>query len=195
MIGAAPRTATPGERRVDGCVRERAGPAHRPARTRASTTPSPTCRACSVGHTTLISGDGPLVVGAGARPDRGHGRRPARGRRLDRARVRRLPPAQRQRRADRPRVGPRVGAARRRHRDHQHPLGRRRPRRARRPRGARRTRGHGVYWSLPVVGETYDGALNDINGFHVRPSTSTPRSRGAHGGPVARGERRRRDAG
>jgi D-aminopeptidase len=24
------------------------------------------------------------------------------------------------------------------------------------------------YWSLPVVGETYDGALNDINGFHVR---------------------------
>ena len=26
-----------------------------------------------------------------------------------------------------------------------------------------------AYWSLPVVGETYDGALNDINGFHVRP--------------------------
>jgi D-aminopeptidase len=26
-----------------------------------------------------------------------------------------------------------------------------------------------VFWSLPVVGETYDGALNDINGFHVRP--------------------------
>ncbi len=25
------------------------------------------------------------------------------------------------------------------------------------------------YWSLPVVGETYDGALNDINGMHVRP--------------------------
>ena len=25
-----------------------------------------------------------------------------------------------------------------------------------------------AYWSLPVVGETYDGALNDINGFHVR---------------------------
>ncbi len=23
------------------------------------------------------------------------------------------------------------------------------------------------YWSLPVVGETYDGTLNDINGFHV----------------------------
>ncbi len=24
-----------------------------------------------------------------------------------------------------------------------------------------------VYWALPVVAETYDGALNDINGFHV----------------------------
>jgi D-aminopeptidase len=26
-----------------------------------------------------------------------------------------------------------------------------------------------AYWSLPVVGETWDGVLNDINGFHVRP--------------------------
>src|SRR3990172_9048686 len=25
-----------------------------------------------------------------------------------------------------------------------------------------------AFWSLPVVGETYDGALNDINGMHVR---------------------------
>ena len=24
-------------------------------------------------------------------------------------------------------------------------------------------------WSLPVVGETWDGFLNDINGFHVKP--------------------------
>ena len=24
-------------------------------------------------------------------------------------------------------------------------------------------------WALPVVAETYDGGLNDINGFHVRP--------------------------
>jgi len=24
-----------------------------------------------------------------------------------------------------------------------------------------------VFWSLPVVAETYDGSLNDINGFHV----------------------------
>ena len=26
-----------------------------------------------------------------------------------------------------------------------------------------------TFWSLLVVAETYDGALNDINGFHVRP--------------------------
>ncbi len=26
-----------------------------------------------------------------------------------------------------------------------------------------------VFWSLPVVAETYDGTLNDINGFHVKP--------------------------
>ena len=28
---------------------------------------------------------------------------------------------------------------------------------------------HGSWWSLPVVAETYDGGLNDINGMHVRP--------------------------
>lgn len=27
----------------------------------------------------------------------------------------------------------------------------------------------GLYWSLPVVAETYDGFLNDINGHHVKP--------------------------
>jgi L-aminopeptidase/D-esterase-like protein len=27
----------------------------------------------------------------------------------------------------------------------------------------------GLIWSLPVVAETWDGGLNDINGFHVRP--------------------------
>jgi L-aminopeptidase/D-esterase-like protein len=27
----------------------------------------------------------------------------------------------------------------------------------------------GYWWSLPVVAETYDGDLNDINGFHVKP--------------------------
>jgi D-aminopeptidase len=33
---------------------------------------------------------------------------------------------------------------------------------------ARENAGQGVYWSLPVVGETYDGALNDMDGHHVR---------------------------
>ncbi len=34
----------------------------------------------------------------------------------------------------------------------------------------------GYWWSLPVVAETWDGYLNDINGFHVNPSTSSTRS-------------------
>jgi L-aminopeptidase/D-esterase-like protein len=25
-----------------------------------------------------------------------------------------------------------------------------------------------LFWALPVVAETYDGVLNDINGFHVK---------------------------
>src|ERR687897_884152 len=29
--------------------------------------------------------------------------------------------------------------------------------------------GRDDFWALPTVGETYDGALNDLNGFHVRP--------------------------
>ncbi|HUQ21694.1 MAG TPA: P1 family peptidase [Gaiellaceae bacterium] len=45
-------------------------------------------------------------------------------------------------------------------------------------------------WSLPVVGETWDGVLNDINGFHVRPehvaaalaATSDPIAEGSVGG-------------
>ena len=43
------------------------------------------------------------------------------------------------------------------------------------------------YWSLPVVGETYDGALNDINGFHVRREHADAALAGATGGPVAEG--------
>jgi D-aminopeptidase len=38
-----------------------------------------------------------------------------------------------------------------------------------------------------VVGETYDGALNDINGFHVRPEHVHAALAGAAGGPVAEG--------
>ena len=43
------------------------------------------------------------------------------------------------------------------------------------------------WWSLPVVGETWDGRLNDINGFHVRPEHLRSALDGAVGGPVAEG--------
>ena len=42
-------------------------------------------------------------------------------------------------------------------------------------------------WALPVVGETYDGALNDINGFHVRPEHVQVALAAAAAGPVAEG--------
>jgi D-aminopeptidase len=44
-----------------------------------------------------------------------------------------------------------------------------------------------TYWSLPVVGETYDGVLNDINGFHVRAEHVHEALAAAAGGPVAEG--------
>jgi D-aminopeptidase len=44
-----------------------------------------------------------------------------------------------------------------------------------------------VFWSLPVVGETYDGALNDINGFHVTASHVDAALAGAASGPVQQG--------
>lgn len=42
-------------------------------------------------------------------------------------------------------------------------------------------------WGLPVVAETYDGDLNDINGFHVKPEHVFAALTGASGGPVAEG--------
>lgn len=42
-------------------------------------------------------------------------------------------------------------------------------------------------WSLPVVGETWDGMLNDINGFHVKPEHVWSALDGASAGPVAEG--------
>ena len=39
-------------------------------------------------------------------------------------------------------------------------------------------------WGLPVVAETYDGGLNDINGFHVKPEHVISALDGAKGGPV-----------
>jgi D-aminopeptidase len=44
-----------------------------------------------------------------------------------------------------------------------------------------------VFWSLPVVAETYDGALNDINGQHVTPEHLFAALDGATPGPVAEG--------
>src|SRR2546425_16739 len=42
-------------------------------------------------------------------------------------------------------------------------------------------------WSLPIVAETYDGALNDINGFHVTKENAFAALDSARGGPVAEG--------
>ena len=44
-----------------------------------------------------------------------------------------------------------------------------------------------AYWSLPVVGETYDGTLNDINGMHVRPEHLFAALDSASTGPVPEG--------
>ena len=43
------------------------------------------------------------------------------------------------------------------------------------------------WWSLPVVAETWDGWLNDINGFHVKPEHAFHAMDTAHGGPVEEG--------
>jgi len=45
----------------------------------------------------------------------------------------------------------------------------------------------GYWWSLPVVAETWDGELNDINGFHVKPEHVFHALDSAKGGPVEEG--------
>jgi D-aminopeptidase len=45
----------------------------------------------------------------------------------------------------------------------------------------------GYWWSLPVVAETWDGWLNDINGFHVKPEHAFHAIDSAHGGRVEEG--------
>jgi L-aminopeptidase/D-esterase-like protein len=45
----------------------------------------------------------------------------------------------------------------------------------------------GVFWSLPLVAETYDGALNDINGFHVKQDHAFAALNAADSGPVDEG--------
>jgi D-aminopeptidase len=45
----------------------------------------------------------------------------------------------------------------------------------------------GGFWSLPIVAETYDGFLNDTNGFHVKPAHVVQALDGAASGRVAEG--------
>lgn len=45
----------------------------------------------------------------------------------------------------------------------------------------------GGWWSLPVVAETWDGWLNDINGFHVKAEHALAALDGARAGAVAEG--------
>jgi D-aminopeptidase len=45
----------------------------------------------------------------------------------------------------------------------------------------------GVWWGLPVVAETYDGSLNDINGFHVKSEHAIQALDDASPGPVEEG--------
>ena len=44
-----------------------------------------------------------------------------------------------------------------------------------------------LWWSLPVVAETYDGFLNDINGFHVKDEHAIAAIERASGGAVPEG--------
>ena len=43
------------------------------------------------------------------------------------------------------------------------------------------------WWSLPVVAETWDGDLNDINGFHVKADDAIAAMQDAHPGTIAEG--------
>ena len=43
------------------------------------------------------------------------------------------------------------------------------------------------WWSLPVVAETWDGYLNDINGFHVKAEDAIAAMDGAHSGAIDEG--------
>jgi D-aminopeptidase len=45
----------------------------------------------------------------------------------------------------------------------------------------------GYFWSLPVVAETWDGDLSDINGFHVKPQHVFTALQSARSGPIAEG--------
>ena len=42
-------------------------------------------------------------------------------------------------------------------------------------------------WAMPVVAETYDGVLNDINALHVQPEHAIAALNARSTGPVAEG--------
>jgi D-aminopeptidase len=50
-----------------------------------------------------------------------------------------------------------------------------------------RTQPDRPFWALPVVGETWDGVLNDINGMHVRAEHVLAAYEAASAGPVPEG--------
>ena len=129
----------------------------------------------------------------GAGPDRRHDGRPARRRHLDRAGLRRQPPPERQRRADRARVDPRGGPPDRPDRDHEHAL-----RSASSATGSSATPSGGCRSGRRTgrcrsSGETWDGLLNDIDGFHVTADHVDEALAAAADGAGRRGQRRRRD--
>jgi len=49
------------------------------------------------------------------------------------------------------------------------------------------SRRSGDFWSLPVVGETWDGVLNDVNGMHVKTEHVLAAIEAASDGPVQEG--------
>jgi D-aminopeptidase len=51
----------------------------------------------------------------------------------------------------------------------------------------KRRSGQEAWWSLPVVGETWDGVLNDVNGQHVKGEHLWEALEGASSGPVGEG--------
>ena len=144
-------------------------------------TRSPTCPGVEVGHATLVEGD--------ARAHRRHRRAAARqGRRGTRPVLRGHLLAERQRRDDGHRVGRGVGDARGPGPHHQHELGGRGARRGDRLRRAPLAARSAEPWSLPVVAETWDGRLNDIDGMHVKAEHAVAGHRRARpAGPVAEG--------
>ena len=46
----------------------------------------------------------------------------------------------------------------------------------------------GGFYTYPIVAETYDGNLNDINGFHVKPADAEAALEAASTGAVAEGK-------